>query len=308
MKTSLFKIFLIIGVALVAAPGLWADSPQTPPFNKLREMYAFYYLPFNLHFKVGEHIDDVFPVVPDKLGTLNQTVNPDDMKKVEAEWKTIREGWKKNSLFLTTPVELGKKVRISRHLISHKISVTQTAMDNLSLSNKMILRHALAGKSPEVQAEVTQLNFLKSFMDESDKANFNFFIFSPSWCASSLEYRALFEAYFKKYSDPGLTLHSVVIDDPNESIFDSKVFKELFPHPKKYSHEIVPRFLAIEQKDGKSILYEEGEALSALYNRFFKSHQGFLNQRLSGILPEMPKSTDSSSPSRTIATGQKVAE
>ena len=84
-------------------------------------------------------------------------------------------------------------------------------------------------------------------------------------------------------------MHSVVIEDPNELIFDSKIFKELFPNTKKYSHEIVPRFLAIEQVEGKSIIYEEGEALAVLYERFFHSHRGFLNNTVAGALPNLVK-------------------
>lgn len=278
-KLILSALFLFSGLsrAETAAPQI--------KFNKLREMYSFYYLPFNVHFKVGEQNDDIFPMVPDTMGQLTKIVSPEDMKKIEAEWSVIRETWKKKSLFLLTPVELGKKVRISNRLISHKIGVNRTAMDHLSLSHKMVLQQSLRDKPADVQANMTQLAFLKSFMDDNDKQNFNFFIFAPSWCASSKEYRAIFESYFKRFATPQLTLHSVIIEDPEESIFDSKVFKELFPHNLQYSHEIVPRFLAFEQKDGRSVVYEEGEALAVLFENFFKQHQGFLNKNVADLLP-----------------------
>ncbi len=287
---------------------LKAESTPEIKFNKLREMYSFYYLPFNIHFKIGAQVDDVFPVVSDNLGALSKVVNPEDIKKIEKEWQAVRETWKKKSLFLSTPVETGKKVKISQHLISHKIGINRSAIDNLSFANKLILQQSLQEKSPEVQANVTQLFFLKSFMEESDKKNFNFFIFSPSWCASSQEYRAIFETYFKKFSNPNLTLHSVVIEDPQENIFDSKVFKELFPHTKAYSHEIVPRFLAFEHKDGKAILYEEGEALAVLYENYFKKHQGFLNKLVTSLLPEIVNLNKNSLFSPSIANLPKETE
>jgi hypothetical protein len=151
----------------------------------------------------------------------------------------------------------------------------------------LALQQDLQGKAPEAQANITQLALVKSFIDSSEMGNFHFFIISPSWCASSQEYRALFEAYFKKFSNPNLTLHSIVIEDPEESIFDAKIFKELFPHKKNYSHEIVPRFIAFQQKDGKPVIYEEGEALAVLYQNYFKKYQGFMNKIVSGIIPEI---------------------
>ena len=307
MKFLNLNIYSLIIFILSGA--LFAE-PTVPPikFNKLKEMYSFYYLPFNLQFKVGEQNDDIFPMVADTMGQLSKVVSPDDMKKIESEWSTVRESWKKKSLFLLTPVNSGQKVRISQRLISHKIGINKSAMDHLSLSNKMILQQSLQNKSTEVQANMTQLAFLKSFMDDSDKRNFNFFIFSPSWCASSQEYRAIFEGYFKRFSSSNLTLHSIVIEDPQEAIFDSKVFKELFPHSLQYSHEIVPRFLAFEQVEGRSVIYEEGEALSVLYDKFFKQHRGFLNKTVGDLLP--PVTPDNLNPffASSIGNLPKVAQ
>jgi hypothetical protein len=313
MKTRALNLFLLLNLFLgfVCIYPSKSTADEVVPdikFNKLREMYAFYYLPFNIHFKVGNQVDDVFPVVPDKLGALSQTVSPDDMKKIEKEWQSVRESWKKKSLFLSTPVDEGKKVKISQHLVSHKIPVNKTAMELVPFSNKLALQQNLQGKSPEIQANITQTALVKSFIEDSQMENFNFFIISPSWCASSEEYRSLFEAYFKKFSNPNLTLHSIVIEDPEEDIFDSKIFKELFPHKKDYSHEIVPRFIAFQQKEGKPIIYEEGEALAVLYQNYFKNHQGFLNKMVSGIVPEMPKAENNPFLAASIEKLSKMAQ
>lgn len=302
LKTA--RIFSLILSVTAFAQG---DGSEIIKFNKLREMYSFYYLPFNIHFKIGTQPDDVFPVLNDELGAPSKLISPEDMSKIENIWKETRADWKKKSLFLTSNVESGKKVRISPHLVSHKISVQSSALDHLKFSNRLIFQKSLQNQSPEVQKNVTQLFFLDSFLDERDKRNFNFFIFSPSWCASSQEYQAIFEAYYKKFTPLELTIHSVVIDDPNEAIFDSKIFKELFPNPSNYSHDIVPRFLAMEQKEGKTIIYEEGEALSALYEKFFKEHQGFLNSLVKDIIPQ-PKSITELKQSSTIATLPKMAQ
>lgn len=295
---------LLAALCLIAR----AEEPSDIKFNKLREMYTFYYLPFNLHFKVGSEINDIFPVTRDKLGDLTQPVGPEEMKKLEKQWLPTRDNWKKKSLFLTTPVDSGKTVRISERLISHKISVKQTAVDLLAFSERLKLRQSLEDKTPDAQANIVQLKFLQAFLDQNDKTRFNFFIFSPSWCASSQEYRALFEAYFKKFANTNLALHSVVIDDPQEVIFDSKIFKELFPHTPTYSHDLVPRFLAYEERDGVPTIYEEGQALSVLYENFFKQHQGFLNKLVSGILPEVIGRDSNPFLSSSIAKFPKVAQ
>ena len=138
----------------------------------------------------------------------------------------------------------------------------------------------ISSRPADAQANFKQLKFLKSFMSGSDDFRFNFFLISASWCDSCKEYRVLMETYMKTFPDQGLTLHSVVIEDPKEEVFDSQILKDLFPHPKKYSHDSVPRFLALDQADGKPHVYEEGEALKEVYERFFKSHQGYLNSRV----------------------------
>ena len=145
------------------------ENKNEVPFNKLREMYSFYYLPFNLQFKVGTQPDDIFPVTYDEMGLPTKIVSPDDMKKIENAWKQVREEWKKKSLFLKTSVEIGKKVRISPHLVSHKIPSTNSAVDTLDFSTRLIFQKSLQNQSPEIQSNVTQLFFLKSFLEERDK-------------------------------------------------------------------------------------------------------------------------------------------
>jgi hypothetical protein len=199
---------------------------------------------------------------------------------LDLEWNKIKEAWKKKSLLLLTPVATGESVRISQRLISHHIPLTRTAFDTLSINDRIQLGQALQTKAPEVQAAFKQLRFLKSFLRPGDEEKFNFFIISASWCDSCREYRNLFESYFKAFPAPLVNLHSVVIEDPKEEIFDARILKELFPNPKKYSHNSIPRFLALESVRGKTTIWEEGEALQELYERFYKLHHGFLNPRV----------------------------
>ena len=121
---------------------------------------------------------------------------------------------------------------------------------------------------------------------------------SASWCESCREYRILLESYLKEFPQSNVTLHSVVIEDEKENIFDSLLLKELFPHPKKYSHDSIPRFLALEFVNGEPRLLEEGDALQAFYERFFKSHQGFLDSQTTLFHRPAPVG-------RTLSTTQK---
>ncbi len=197
-------------------------------------------------------------------------------KKAEA----YREAGKKKSLLLTTPVPLGQTVRISPSIISHYVSLTRDAMSGTSVTEQIQINEALRGKPEEVKSNFRQLRFLKSFLTSADDHRLNFFVFSPSWCKSSREYRGLFEAYLKQFPESKFHLHSVVIEDSKEKIFQSKLFTELFPHPEQYTHESTPRFLAIEIESGQTAIWEEGEALKVLYDRYFQSHRGFLrNER-----------------------------
>jgi thiol-disulfide isomerase/thioredoxin len=145
----------------------------------------------------------------------------------------------------------------------------------------MLLKEELSNKSPEVEANTKQIVFLKSLLNKEDESKFNFFLVSASWCESCKEYRVLFETYAKTFPHPDLTLHSLYIDDPKEQIFEKPLLKSLFPNPKRYSHETIPRFIAMEIKDGKYSVWEEGEALKEVYERYFKEHRGFLKQKVS---------------------------
>lgn len=254
-------------------------------------MYRFYYLPFSIEFKEGQTVNELFPMTTDKFGEFNELMSPEDIKGIDTEWAAMRTAWKKKSLLLSTAVSLGESLALSQHIRSHRIPINRNAMDSLKLNERLQLTELLKGKPIDVQNSMTQVQFAKSFIPENQSENFNFFIFAPSWCESSREYRVLLETYFKNFPSPDLNLHSIVVEDPKEEIFEAKLFKELFPSPKNYSHEIVPRFLAVETKDGKTTVLEEGAALSALYDRYFKVHRGYLDNKLSYFLNKAAKST-----------------
>jgi hypothetical protein len=121
-----------------------------------------------------------------------------------------------------------------------------------------------------------------------EEERFNFFIISASWCDSCRQYRVLLETYAKTFPDMGLNLHSVVVEDPKEEIFESTLLKQLFPNAKKYSHNSIPRFLALQTSHGKTQIWEEGEALQELYRRFYKDQRGYLDSR-STLFKNVPK-------------------
>ncbi len=52
----------------------------------------------------------------------------------------------------------------------------------------------------------------------------------------------------------------------------------------------MPRFLALETLNGKTTVYEEGEALLELYERYFKQHRGYLDSRTSLFRGRTPAS------------------
>jgi thiol-disulfide isomerase/thioredoxin len=250
------------------------------PINKLQYMYQFYYLPFSLEFREGKTVNDILPFVSNSRGEPLQLIKAAELETLDKEWNDIKSGWPKKSLLLSNSVSLNKTVRITSHLISHKISLSRKAMDTLPINERIQLGHLLSTKSPEVQASFKQLRFIKSFMQPIDELRFNFFLVSASWCDSCREYKVLLETYMKTFPDQNLTFHSVVIEDPKEEIFDSQILKDLFPHPKKYTHDSIPRFLAYDQSSGRPVIYEEGEALKEVYDRFFKNHRGYMNARV----------------------------
>lgn len=249
------------------------------PVNKLLFMYRFYYLPFSLEFQEGKNVNEILPFVPEKKNTI-RLIKAEELQELDARYGGIRESWKQKSLFINTPVALNQSVRISSHLVSHSIPLSRSALEKLSIDERIQLNEALKKKSPEVQAAFKQLTFLKSFLTTPDQGKFNLFIFSASWCESCREYRILLESYLKKFPKAELNIHSVVIEDSREEIFDKPMLKELFPHPKKYSHDSIPRFLALDTTTTVPTVLEEGEALAVVYERFFKEHKGFLDHQI----------------------------
>jgi hypothetical protein len=277
MAFSFFRTLALVALLLHSfAPVFGADDKDIPKVNKLLYMYEFFYLPFGLEFRVGRNLETILPYVVDARGEASRLVEAHELVALDTEWTKVRNEWKSKSLLEFQNVPVGKSLRITQRLVSHRLPVTRAAVDTLPLADRSALSETLRGKSPAVIAAFYQLRFIKSLLEPSDDGKFNFFIVSASWCESSREYRNLLEAYFKKFPNPLLTLHSVVVDDPKKQIFDSRLMKELFPHAKRYTHETVPRFIAMQMVNGQPKIWEEGEALRELYDRFYASHRGFL--------------------------------
>jgi thiol-disulfide isomerase/thioredoxin len=280
---SFSPIAAVLIASLLASAGVSRADGLTPavqPVNKLLYMYRFYYLPFSLEFQEGRTVNDILPFFPGENKSALKLLQAEELETLDGEWNKIKASWRQKSLFLATPVPTGQTRRISQHLASHVIPLSRGAFDTLPINDRIMLANALRTKSPQVQAAFTQLRFLKSFLGPQDDGKFNFFVIGASWCESSREYRILFETYFKEFPNSDVNLHSVVIDDPKEQIFDSRILRELFPNPARYSHNNLPRFLAIETVNGTTTIYEEGEALQQLYDRFFYMHRGYLDSKV----------------------------
>jgi len=278
---EMWKLCLILAGFFALATSVRADEARVdaPRVNKLQYMYQFFYLPFSVDFREGRTLNDILPYIKTSETEPPRLLKPQELQTLDKEWATLREPWKKKSLLISTQVPLGTSQVITQKLISHHIGLSRGAFDTLTIPERIQVAEMLKKKPADVQAAFKQLRFLKSFLTPIQEERFNFFIFSPSWCESSREYRVLLEAYLKNFPNLGFNLHSVVIEDSKEEIFDSKIIKELFPHAKKYSHDSVPRFLAIENVQGNMLIWEEGEALKELYDRYFLPHRGFLNSR-----------------------------
>lgn len=276
-----FLVYLLLSLAGVARGEASADSTgrEGRPVNKLLYMYRFYYLPFSVDFREGKTINDILPLVSTGEGPEKRLIKAEELQHLDEEWTQLKEPFKKKSLFASTLVPLNGSVRISSHLVSHRVTLTRTAFDPLSLSERIAVKEKLKGKPSEVQANYKQLLFLKSLLTNEDRDALNLFVVSASWCESCREYRTLFEDYFRTFLPAGLNVHSLVVEDTKEQIFEHPFLKELFPNEKKYSHNSIPRFIAVEEKDGGQLVLEEGEALEAVYERFFKKRQGYLNAR-----------------------------
>ncbi|MBI4403345.1 MAG: hypothetical protein HY537_04250 [Deltaproteobacteria bacterium] len=260
-------------------------------------MYQFFYLPYPIEFREGSSPDELFPYLVDSKGQLVRLLTVGEVEQLNQEWNATKVSWKSRSLLLNTAVSVNKSVRISPHLISHVISPLRSPFDGIALTDRIRLANALKTRAQDVQTAFKQLRFLRSFLSQGDEERFNFFIISASWCDSCREYRTLFESYVKMFRRDTLNLHSVVIEDPKEEIFKSEVLRILFPNPAKISHSsIIPRFIALEFVDGHPVVLEEGDALKALYERYFRQHRGFIAShskwigRMLGIPPVSPAS------------------
>ena len=273
MYSKFFTLFLFFPF-LVFAQDAKIDIPRV---NKLQYMYQFFYLPFSVEFREGRTVNDILPYVRTSDTEPPRLLKPLELQTLDKEWAKLRDPYKKKSLLLSTQVPVGQSTVITQRLVSHHITLTRGAFDTLSIPEKIQVTEMLKKKPPEVQSAFKQIRFLKSFLSPLQEERFNFFVFSPSWCESSREYRVLFESYLKNFPNLGFNLHSVVIEDPKEEIFDGRIIKDLFPNPKKYTHDSVPRFLAIENVQGNTLVWEEGEALKELYDRYFQAHRGYLN-------------------------------
>jgi thiol-disulfide isomerase/thioredoxin len=202
-----------------------------------------------------------------------------ELQSLDSDWNTLRSEIFKRSLLAKTPVKISESTRISSGLASHSIDLKRGAFDKIPLADRAGLAETLKGKTPETRASFEQMQFLRSFLEPKEDLKFNFFIFSPSWCDSSREYRTLLEEYIKKYPDSELHLHSVVVDDPKKEIFSSRLIKQLFPNKKAYSHDNFPKFLALQNIKGHTEVYEEGDALELLSQKFLAKHRGFLDDK-----------------------------
>lgn len=246
-------------------------------------MYRLFYLPFSIDFQQGKELNDIFPLGSHTKENNPQLIKPEQLRQLDTKFSEMRKSWEKNSLFLNTPVESGKSQRISQRLISHRLELKSTAWDRVPVTDQIKVKALLDGKPEVVKKAVTQYQFLRSFLNGQEEEKFNFFIIGPSWCESTREYRSILEYYAKSFLDSRWLLHSVVINDPNEMIFESQVLRDLFPFPENYSHDSVPRFIALQKENGQLKVWEEGDALIELQRRFLDKHRGFLDKSVPSL-------------------------
>jgi len=284
MRMNLFLLGTLLFCSLTGT-SRGEDSVEPPPLakaptNKLLHMYELFYLPFTIEFKQGKTFNDIFPLIADEKGEFTQLLKPDQLKNLDQEYSSERLSWSKNSLFLNVSLELDESQRITQRLIAHRIGLKKTAWDKVSVADQIKVKALLDGKPDLIKKSVTQVQFLRGFLKDYEEEKFNFFIIGPQWCESSREYRYILEYLSKKFPNPQLILHSVTIEDPEEKIFDSQLMKDLFPFPENYSHDSVPRFLALQKERGQLKVWEEGDALVELRNRFLGQHRGFLDSSI----------------------------
>lgn len=264
---SFISIILCLSAFLYAEP------------NKQLKMFELFYLPLQLSFREGHTASEVLPYINDSKTNTARIVTAEEFETIEKAWKKERENLKKKSLLLTTEVPLNKSVKISNHITSYHFPVKRTALEGLNIAEQIKEKNRILRLPANEQVLSKRELFLTSFLKPLELERFNIFIFSASWCESCLEYRALLESYLKSLSNPNINLHSVVLEDSQPpKIFESQLFKEIFTNNK--GTESIPRFLAIEKKDDKIIIYEEAEALDQLMNRFLSSKKGYLNSKI----------------------------
>ncbi len=263
---------IVLACCFILPHNLAADITPTSPTNKLLMMHRLYYLPFSMGFQQGGNLNEIIPIIS-KTGTVPTA---DEFGRLNRVWGEAREEWAKSSLLLNTPIDINGSSRISGHLASHLIALGRGPFERLSVTERIQIKNLLKGKPEMVQKTFTQIRFLKSFLTESDADRTVLFIVGASWCQSSRTYRALLESYLKRFPVSDLTLHSIVVDDPKNQIFDSAILGQFFPSSASYSHNTIPRFLLLENT-AEPVLYEEGDALSVVLDRYFSSQRGFLD-------------------------------
>jgi hypothetical protein len=257
---------------------VFATGPQPPPVNKLLQMHRLYYLPFSIEFEQGADPDDIVPMV--HRGTIIRVPSAEEFQKLQRAWDTTRQDWAQHSLTSNTQIGMNESVRISHRLALHRISITRQIFDGMSISEQIQIKKLLDGKSENLRSTFTQVRFLKSLLSPSDEGRNVFFVIGAHWCQSSRAYRALVEAYLKRFPKSDLAFHAIVIDDPKKEIFESALLRSLFPHNTRYSHNTIPRFLLFRNNPRAPALIEEGEAIEWVLQNALLKHKGFLDDQV----------------------------
>ncbi len=263
------RAWLALSLLTTQLCGQNAAGPR-PSTNKRLAMYRVFYLPVEITFQPGRDLNSILPYRGSRLLEAHELVS------IDSKLSAYRGTLKSKSLLESSEVAPRQSRRLSVGLYSHRVPSNRSAVEGLSKQERAEIAIALKGKGKEVAEAFAQLRLLKSFVDPSEEGLFNFFIVSASWCESSREYRLILESYLKHFASKEVILHSVLVADDQKQIFQSPLIKELFPHPKEYSHDTIPRFIAVEWKDGQPHVWEEGDALTELYERHLANHRGFL--------------------------------
>lgn len=251
MMKLLFSLSLLFVAVLARA--------EEAPANKLRAMYRLYYLPMGIEFKETDTKNDLLPYVESAAGRYDRLLKPEELEAIDNQWTNIKQDWQKKSLLLKNPAELGRTQVISQSLRNHYVKANRSANEIVAITS-----------------DSAQVKLLKSFLQPREENKTHFFIVGPDWCLSSLEYRILLEALFKEFQDPKYVLHNVMVADPEQKIFDSKFIKEILPDTSIRKLETVPVFIALQFKEGKAVVLEEGDAIEMLLEKHLLKHRGYL--------------------------------